>query len=282
MLKDKGLQRKQTDKFYTKKCVVDQCIEFVKQYVSIHYENDLIIEPSAGNGSFIEAIQQLCYYCVFVDIEPEHHYITPQDYLTFSLPQERHFQSIHVIGNPPFGRQSSLARKFIQKSSSFAKSISFILPKSFKKDSLKTAFPVQYHLVFEVDLPINSFVIEGKEHDVPCVFQIWIQKNYSRSLPPNLQPSNFIFVTKTESPHLSFRRVGVYAGKIDTLIEDKNIQSHYFIRFTNNKSIEENLLLLQDVSFEEKHHTVGPKSISKQEIIAKFNPILSETEDNHP
>ena len=46
-------------------------------------------------------------------------------------------RKIHVIGNPPFGRQSSLAIKFIKKSCSFSDTISFILPKSFKKDSMK-------------------------------------------------------------------------------------------------------------------------------------------------
>jgi hypothetical protein len=44
---------------------------------------------------------------------------------------------IHIIGNPPFGRQSSTAIKFIKKSCLFCNSLSFILPKSFKKDSLK-------------------------------------------------------------------------------------------------------------------------------------------------
>ena len=52
------------------------------------------------------------------------------------------FKKIHIIGNPPFGRQSSLAIKFIKKSAEFCDSISFILPKSFKKDSLKKHFPL--------------------------------------------------------------------------------------------------------------------------------------------
>ena len=39
------------------------------------------------------------------------------------------FNKIHIIGNPPFGRQSSLAIKFIKKSVEYCDSISFILPK---------------------------------------------------------------------------------------------------------------------------------------------------------
>jgi len=54
----KGLKRNTIDKYYTKPCVVEQCIELVKQYINIS-NNDLIIEPSAGNGSFMENIKTL-------------------------------------------------------------------------------------------------------------------------------------------------------------------------------------------------------------------------------
>lgn len=38
-----------------------------------------------------------------------------------------------------------------------------------------------------------------------------------------MQPVNFKFVKKTDNPDISFRRVGVYAGKIENIIDDKNI-----------------------------------------------------------
>ena len=45
-------------------------------------------------------------------------------------------------------------------------------------------------------------------------------------------PIHFIFVEKTDDPDISFRRVGVNAGTIDTNINEKSSQSHYFIQFT--------------------------------------------------
>ena len=45
----KGLKRNTIDKYYTKPSVVNQCIKLVKKYINIS-NNDLIIEPSAGNG----------------------------------------------------------------------------------------------------------------------------------------------------------------------------------------------------------------------------------------
>ena len=49
-----------------------------------------------------------------------------------------------------------------------------------------------------------------------------------------MEPQGFTFVKKTENPDISFRRVGVNAGAIDSDIHTKSIQSHYFIKFTNN------------------------------------------------
>ena len=82
-----------------------------------------------------------------------------------------------------------------------------------------------------------------------------------------------MFVGKIENPDISFRRVGVNAGTIDTNTENKSIQSHYFIKFTNSKSISENIKKLSNITYE-FNNTVGPKSISKQELIYKFNPLL--------
>ncbi len=82
-----------------------------------------------------------------------------------------------------------------------------------------------------------------------------------------------MFVGKTDNPDISFRRVGVNAGTIDKKFQEKSIQSHYFIKFTNGKSIIDNLNKLYTITYD-FNNTVGPKSISKQELIFKFNPLL--------
>ena len=166
-----------------------------------------------------------------------------------------------------------MAIKFIKKSCEFCTSISFILPKSFKKDSLKKTFPLNYHLLFEIDLPKNSFLVNSQPHDVPCVFQIWIKKTHIRVVNEKLEPHNFVFVSKKDNPDISFRRVGVNAGSIDVNIAIKSIQSHYFIRYTNNKPLEKNIELLNSIVYD-TNNTVGPKSIGKQELIKEFNKVL--------
>ena len=156
---DKGLKRNTIDKYYTKLTVVIQCINLVKEYIQLSKE-DLIIEPSAGNGAFIENIKLLSTNYKFIDLEPGNNEIEKKDFLDFDYTQViKDFKEIHIIGNPPFGRNSSLAIKFIKKCCLFANSISFILPKSFKKDSMKKHFSQNFHLIYETDLEDNSFLL---------------------------------------------------------------------------------------------------------------------------
>lgn len=266
-----GLKRNTIDKFYTKLNIVSECISYVKKHIKIN-ENDIVIEPSAGDGAFINEIEKISKNNLFIDIEPNNDKIFKENYLQFDSNKLNKYEKIHIIGNPPFGRQSSTAIKFIKKSCEFCDSISFILPRSFKKDSLRKNFPLNFHLIFEIDLSENSFLVNKKEYNVPCIFQIWIKKDSIRYINPKMEPINFKFVKKNEEPDISFRRVGVNAGKIDINIIDKSIQSHYFIKFKSN-TVSENIKKLSNISFI-FDNTVGPKSISKQELISKFNPIL--------
>ena len=268
-MKDTGLKRDTIDKYYTKPDVVDLCIKNLPFKIK---STDVIIEPSAGNGTFIGALQSLSDNTFFYDIEPEHKLVEKQDFLLFKPPNG---ERIHVIGNPPFGRQSSLAIKFIKKSCSFASTVSFILPKSFKKDSLKNKFPTHFHMILEIDLPKNSFMVNEINHDVPCVFQVWEKKSHPRLVPEKLTPHGFTFVSKTENPCVSIRRVGVYAGKASCIIDDKNIQTHYFLKFDDkSKKYPDIVDKLNEIEYSESFNTVGPKSISKQELIFKVNNFV--------
>lgn len=267
-----GLRRNTIDKYYTKPAIVELCKEAIQTHIS-PTRCDFIIEPSAGAGAFIDAIKQLTENYAFYDLEPGGHpEIHTLDYLSY-VPPSHNMGRIHAIGNPPFGRQSSMAIKFIKKSAEFCDTISFILPKSFKKDSMQKAFPVTFHLVYETDLPDKSFTVDGADYTVPCVFQIWEKRVIRRELEVQLVPINYKFVKIGEAPDISFRRVGVNAGVVDTIIENKSEQSHYFIKFSNGKSIEENLAKIRGIQF---HHnnTVGPKSIGKQELIKEWNKVL--------
>ena len=177
-MKKTGLKREIIDKCYTSTNIANKCINFIKENIDIK-ENDICIEPSAGNGSFINPIKTLFKIYKFYDLKPENNAILEQDYLNFdyNIIIQSSYNKIHIIGNPPFGRQSSLAIKFIKKSCEYCDSISFILPKSFNQDSLKKHFPLPFHLIYEYDLPANSFIVYENEYDFPCLFQLCLNTN---------------------------------------------------------------------------------------------------------
>lgn len=273
-MKSTGLNRCEKDKFYTKASSVEECRELINRYVSIDKERDLIIEPSAGNGAFVDMIKKITNNYEFYDIEPSHPDVSEMNYLEFDYSEvSQKYEKIHVIGNPPFGRQSTLAIKFIKKSCKFCDTLSFILPKSFKKEGMKKHFPLNFHLVCEKDLPKNSFNVNGFEHDVPTCFQVWEKREYNREEPEKQAPIGFVFVKKIENPDISFRRVGVNAGMVTDEIDNKSFQSHYFIKFTNGKELSWNLERVNGIKFCD-NNTVGPRSISKQEVILEFNKVL--------
>ena len=74
MNQTKGLKRNTIDKYYTKENVVELCINQINK-------DDFIIEPSAGNGSFMAGIKSLTHHFHFYDIEPNNIEIIKQDYL---------------------------------------------------------------------------------------------------------------------------------------------------------------------------------------------------------
>jgi len=269
-----GFKRKTTDKFYTAHPIVNKCIELINNTLDIG-EDDWCIEPSAGNGSFINGIKSLFRHYRFYDLEPENDEIMEQDYLDYdsSIIHKSPQSKVHVVGNPPFGRQSSLAIKFIKKSTSYCDTISFILPKSFKKESLKKHFPLNFHLICDYDLPRYSFIVDNREYDVPCVFQIWRKEDTNRKIVEKMTPNNYRFVKKEEDHDISFRRVGINAGSIDTDTDSKSKQSHYFIKF-DIELTDELFDALQNIEYKCKNDTCGPNSISKQELIKEFNQLL--------
>jgi predicted RNA methylase len=273
-----GLRRNGSDKFYTCAALAERCVSLAAERLAIT-PADLLVEPSAGAGVFIPYMRALSPHTRFFDIAPAHPDVMARDFLEDGpglVDSAGGYAKVHVIGNPPFGRQASLAVRFIQKSCEFCDSVSFILPRSFKKDSLRNRVPAQFRLDTEIELPQHSFTINDQPHSVKCVFQIWVRDIHLRVRAPEMAPVKFEFVRQTEFPHATVRRVGARAGEVKAVVSGvaaKCAQSHYFIKFTNGIAPHDNILRLAHITFTHDN-TVGPRSISKPELIAKFDPAL--------
>jgi hypothetical protein len=258
------------DQFYTNESVAKSCIERIISLLPITSEY-LWVEPSAGNGSFLHNISST-FEKIGFDIEPKAPDIIKQDYLTWVPPSNK---DIIVFGNPPFGRQSSLAKAFIAKSCEFAKIIAFILPKSFTKPSMFNAFHLKFHLIQSLELEKNSFVINGAKYDVPCVFQIWQKNDTDRDVEEKINPIGFEYVKSNQKYHLAFRRVGGLAGKCYKNDGKKySVQSHYFIKLDDSIISYKNVIIEKINNHIFPSNTVGPRSLSKSEANSVINHII--------
>jgi hypothetical protein len=260
MPQDTGKFRDTKDQFYTHPDVAKLCIDALRSHIP---STAVCIEPSAGTGVFLDLMPDAVGY----DIEPKHPRIVKADFLTVDVPDH----SI-VFGNPPFGRQSSLAKHFIQHAAKHADIIAFILPRSFKKASMQRAFPRIFHLEEELDLPSFSFLVNESPYDVPCIFQIWKRKQSERDIETKILPIGFAFVSSSEDYDIVFRRVGVNAGKC-ALPGEHSPQSHYFIKLEDEGFVSDIVTRSQTHVF--PSNTTGPRSLTKSEATSFLRACIT-------
>jgi hypothetical protein len=164
------------DKFYTIPSISEKCLASIG---SCYKWSDwgLVIEPSAGNGSFLTRIPTSKR--LGIDISPEHEDIIKQDFLTYSPPSN--IGKILVVGNPPFGRVSSLAIKFFNHASKWADVIAFIIPRTFRRVSVHNKLNTNFHLVFDEEIPMEPCSFSPPMM-VKCCFQIWEKQETKRNI----------------------------------------------------------------------------------------------------
>ena len=273
MAQDTGKFRTNTkDQYYTKNTVAKECVDLIisSNPGVTHYQ---WIEPSAGNGSFLKALPSEIR-AIGIDLDPKMDGIIRGDFLTWEpISEEKRV----FFGNPPFGKQGSLAKSFIQHAAKYATIIAFILPKSFVKPSMSRAFPSKFHCVLEKELPKDSFEVNLIAYDVPCVFQIWQKKSEDRPKCEPMKELGFHYVKASEEYHIAFRRVGGKAGTCFLKGSGEfSVQSHYFLKL-DTQYIPNTQKIIEAVN---KHvfpsNTVGPRSLSKSEANEVLNIIIRQ------
>ena len=304
MKQDTGKYRvNRADQFYTSEAVATSCVTCIMDWLltpvdtelTIIAEEYLWVEPSAGTGVFLHQLPASITK-IGLDIDPKGTDMIKQDYLTWNpnlsiAAGATANKPVIVFGNPPFGRQSSLAKAFIKKSCSFADIIAFILPKSFTKPSMYNVFHPNFHLVLNKELEKNAFILNGEAYDVPCVFQIWKKQATPRPKEEKVAPVGFEYLatataTATATEYdIAVRRVGALAGKCypaATSASDsgghRSAQSHYFIRFNDTVVLPEyHAAIIEKVNNHTfPSNTVGPRSLSKSEVNIVLNYIIAD------
>ena len=271
---DTGKFRKNTkDQYYTKSSVAKKCIDKIHSYLP-QSESYQWIEPSAGNGAFLKIIPST-FDKIGIDLDPKASDIQQGNFLDWTPLSEK---KRIFFGNPPFGRQGSLAKSFIKHASQYADIIAFILPRSFVKPSMSRAFPLKFHCIYSEELEKNAFEVNTQEYDVPCVFQIWEKKNTDRILANPVKEDGFDYVKHGQPFHIAFKRVGGLAGKCyaAALSTEFNPQYHYYLSL-KDKYIPYIKNIIDKVNLHVfPSNTVGPRSLSKSEANEVLNQVLEQ------
>lgn len=264
------------DKFYTNINIVKMCLKHCETHFNWS-EWDLIFEPSAGNGNFYLNIPSINK--IGIDIEPEHDNIIKCDLFNWKPPLNK--KNILTIGNPPFGRVSSMAVKFFNYTAEFSDTIAFIIPKTFRKTSIQNKLNLYFHLVDDIDIPNKPCSFTPKMN-VKCCFQIWKRKNIKRNkiiLPIKHPDWEFLKLgskdinnqpTPPNGADFALRAYGGKCGEIvDTNLEMLRPKSWHFIK--SNIDIEELKNNFNKLNYSKSTNTARQNSIGKCELVQLYS-----------
>ena len=117
------MSRIENDAFYTPDDVAMACVEdFYKEMPE--YIDKTVVEPSAGNGSFLRAFDKIGVKYEAYDLNPQADNIIQADYLSTELD----LTGKVVLGNPPYGLRNKLSKAFIKRSfEQGAEAVGFLL-----------------------------------------------------------------------------------------------------------------------------------------------------------
>lgn len=244
------------DKFYTKHDTAERLLGYINTS-----KYDRVIEPSAGNGSFSKMIKGV----EAMDLAPEDESIKKMDYFSFGAGRG----NILTIGNPPFGRNASMAIKFFNHAAEYSRTIAFIVPLSFRKESIQRKLDPYFTLSKDIGIPPDSFTFMGEDYPVPCCFQIWERTETERMYPE--EPHVDFEFCKADEADLAIRRVGGKSGYVTCDVHSVSPSSFYYIKCGDKDAVKKNLESIK-WKFD---NTVGPRSLSHKEIKIEYSKISS-------
>ncbi|MEY3561500.1 MAG: hypothetical protein RL068_652 [Actinomycetota bacterium] len=200
-----------TEQYYTPP---ELSFELAKTVVDLVGANRRFLEPAGGNGSFVEALENLgARAVVAVDLHPKDHRVARGDFLTFN-PQGLDFVT---VSNPPFGRNNALSIPFFNHAAEFSDLIAFLVPRSWRKWSVTNRLDQRFHLVSDVDVLVN-YVDEhgqriGQNNDLRTCFQIWEKREQPRGVM-KVQDNRFVEKCGPTEADLAIRVFGYGCGKV--------------------------------------------------------------------
>lgn len=276
----KEVRKEGLDKFYTIPSYAKNCINKVFE-IREKVIFDLIIEPSAGNGSFFNQLD--FENKIGIDISPENENITKMDFFDYEPPNRK--TNILVIGNPPFGKISSIAIKFFNHSAEWANMIAFIIPRTFRRPSVQNKLNKKFHLIYDEDVPTKPCCFIPQMM-VKCCFQIWEKRDVERpfiDLPTQHNDWKFLSFgpidnngqpTPPNGADFAIRAYGGIIGKIEkTGLHNLRPKSWHWIK--SNIDEEELINIFNQLDYSISLNTARQNSLGRGELVKLYNDFVN-------
>jgi len=278
--KAKAVRKEGLDKFYTIPSYSKKCIDKVFE---LHNKSqfDLIVEPSAGNGSFFNQIDY--ENKVGIDISPESEDIIEMDFFDYTPSKQKN--NILVIGNPPFGKVSSVAIKFFNHSAKWSNVIAFIIPRTFRRPSVQNKLNKMFHLTYDEDVSTKPCCFTPQMM-VKCCFQIWEKKDTERpfiDLPKHHKEWEFLSFGPIDKQGQPTPPIGAdfamraYGGKIGEIqkmnLQDLRPKSWHW--FKSNIEKDELIHRFNQLDYSDSLNTARQNSMGRGELVRLYSNFIN-------
>ena len=255
------------DGTFTTPEVAMECMdEFLAHIKRRRLSRRLFIEPSAGAGVWLDALPDR-FRRVAYDLNPQDTRIEQKNFYDLEVPA-----GAVVFGNPPFGFAAAEAVRFFNHAATGATMIAFIVPRSFKKQSVQSRLSDDFHLQHCHDLPAYSFEVNGVSHDVPCCFQIWYRTGKKREIKKTEIKNPWFEFVQPRQADLCVRRVGGQAGRLLQGTQHSPSSTYFLAAKVPHKVLR---AALSSIDLTIVDQTAGVRSISKRELVALVAEVMS-------
>ncbi|MCF8524060.1 MAG: hypothetical protein K9G07_01580 [Aquiluna sp.] len=199
------------EQYYTPK---DLALELSTQLLVVTGIDHSFLEPSGGNGAFIDALIQLGAKSIeAVDLYPKHPGVQEADFLKY-IPKG---ENLVTVSNPPFGRNNSLSIPFFNHAAEHSDFIAFLVPRSWRKWSVQNRLDRRFHLVSDQDVAVNYVTDSGEQigtnNDLRTCFQIW-EKRADLRPKARVEDQGLVKKCSPEAADLAIRVFGFGCGKV--------------------------------------------------------------------
>lgn len=270
------------DAFYTKRSAADECVRSLLSHVVA--SETAFVEPAAGAGVFVDALVSAgvgTSGVVAMDVQPSAHpAVEERDFFEWKPP------SLCVFGNPPFGKNASLAAKFFNRAAEFSDAIAFVVPRSFLKPAVENRLDLRFEKVEQFSLPQPAFEFEGEDRSVPTVWQVWRRIPGGRKRLKVAAPTDFGRVSferpGSDLTTVLVQRVGQRAGRCYWDPEDweryGESRNYHWVLVDGLTAEERGRLEDAAAGFESiagKGDSAGMASLTRAEVAGHVNGLLS-------